>query len=149
MAATNFDVKALAQVAALAESLSPSDIRSIGKLVDHVADAPEGEIMLAESVPLVREDGTPAGSIDLVDGDWVFVFGADEDDEEPAAPAKTKAKPAPKEKPAAKAKAAPKEEEPSGEDEGDAPMALSEPEEKKSTSKAASRRPAQTDDDDF
>ena len=149
MAATNFDVKALARVAALAESLSPTDIRSISKLVDHVADAPEGEIMLAESVPLVREDGTSAGSIDLVDGDWVFVFGADDEDdedEEPAAPAKTKAKPA------AKAKAAPKDEEPSDEDEedeGDTPMALSEPEEKKPTSKAASRRPAQTDDDDF
>lgn len=140
----------LASAAALAAALTSEDIASISELVDHIAEAPEGNILLAESIPLIREDGSDVGSIDLVGDEWVFVLSdgaakAVEVDEKKAPAKPAAAKKAPAAKTAAKSEPV-EDTKPDADDKDDTPMVLAD---EKPAAKSAPRRPAPADDDDF
>lgn len=148
----------LASAAKLAAALTSEDIASISELVDHIAEAPEGNILLAESIPLIREDGSDVGSIDLDGDEWVFVLAegavkAVEVEEKKAPTKPAAAKKAPAAKTAAKSEPvedtkpdADEVDETAGADEDDTPMVLAD---EKPAAKSAPRRPAPADDDDF
>lgn len=73
---STYDPKALDMAADIADSLSADEIRSVRSLLDYIADAPEGDVLLGEGVPLVTKSGALIGEFVLeeIDGneEWVF-----------------------------------------------------------------------------
>lgn len=73
---TTYDPKALDMAANIAENLSADEIRGVRSMIEHISEAPDGDILFGEGIPLVTRAGAIVGELvldpDSESDQWVF-----------------------------------------------------------------------------